>query len=192
MPPVPTRRSGPIRLVVSDERLRRSSLIGPAGRPVAAPHGFAAWRGGGGHRCYGRSAVRISHKVDYGVRVMTTLARASIDTPGRAVSSTVLAQTDGLPPGFLDDILRLLRNGGLLRSQRGGDGGWLLARPAEAITVADVIRSLEGPLASVRGVRPHELADNGESGAVRVAVDRRAGRAAVRARARHAGRPGRR
>jgi len=108
-------------------------------------------------------AVRISHKVDYGVRVTTTLARASISTPGRAVSSTVLAQTDGLPPGFLDDILRLLRNGGLLRSQRGGDGGWLLARPAASITVADVIRSLEGPLASVRGVRPHELADNGET-----------------------------
>lgn len=106
--------------------------------------------------------MRISHKVDYGVRVMTTLARAAADTPGRPVRSAVLAETDSLPPGFLDDILRLMRNCGLLRSQRGGDGGWLLARPAETITVADVIRSLEGPLASVRGVRPHQLAAEGE------------------------------
>jgi Rrf2 family protein len=106
--------------------------------------------------------VRISHKVVYGVRVTTTLARMGSDAPGRPVSRAVLAATDDLPPGFLDDILRALRNGGLLRSQRGGEGGWLLARPATAITVADVIRVLEGPLASVRGIRPHELAANGE------------------------------
>jgi Rrf2 family protein len=106
--------------------------------------------------------VRISHKVDYGVRVMTTLAVIAAETPGRPVSRAVLAETDNLPPGFLDDILRIMRNGGLVRSQRGGEGGWLLARPAETITVADVIRSLEGPLASVRGVRPHQLAAAGE------------------------------
>ena len=53
--------------------------------------------------------------------------------------------------------------GNLLRSQRGGDGGWILARHAETITVADVIRSLEGPLASVRGIRPHELTSTGET-----------------------------
>jgi Rrf2 family protein len=99
--------------------------------------------------------VRISHKVDYGVRVMTTLATAAAS--GRPMRSADLAAADRVPPGFLDDILRLLRTGGLLRSQRGLDGGWLLAQPAELITVADVIRALEGPLASVRGVRPHEL-----------------------------------
>jgi Rrf2 family protein len=106
--------------------------------------------------------VRISHKVVYGVRVTTTLARMGSETPGRPVSRSVLAATDDLPPGFLDDILRALRNGRLLRSQRGGEGGWLLARPATAITVADVIRALAGPRASVRGIRPHELAANGE------------------------------
>jgi Rrf2 family protein len=106
--------------------------------------------------------VRITHKVDYGVRVMTLLAEAALEAPGRPTSSSVLAERDGLPPGFLDDILRLLRNGGLVRSQRGGDGGWLLTRPAKEITVADVIRAVDGPLASVRGVRPHELADAGE------------------------------
>jgi Rrf2 family protein len=106
--------------------------------------------------------MRITHKVDYGVRVMTTLAKVADATPGRAVNSATLAATDELPPGFLDDILRLLRVGGLLRSQRGGEGGWLLARPADTISVADIIRALEGPLTSVRGIRPHELADAGE------------------------------
>jgi Rrf2 family protein len=107
--------------------------------------------------------MRISHKVVYGVRAMTTLAVATAETPGRPVSRAALAAKDDLPPGFLDDILRLMRNGNLLRSQRGGDGGWILARPADTITVADVIRSLEGPLASVRGIRPHELTSTGES-----------------------------
>ena len=105
--------------------------------------------------------MRVSHKVDYGVRVMTSLAIAGREAPGRPVSRAALAAKDDLPPGFLDDILRLLRNGDLLRSQRGGDGGWVLARPPKEITVADVIRVLEGPLASVRGVRPHELAAAG-------------------------------
>jgi Rrf2 family protein len=108
------------------------------------------------------AGVRITHKVDYGVRVMTTLAGVASETPGKPTSSHALAERDGLPPGFLDDILRLLRNGGLVRSQRGGEGGWMLTRPAKQITVADVIRAVDGPLASVRGVRPHELADAGE------------------------------
>ncbi|MFN8023538.1 MAG: Rrf2 family transcriptional regulator [Acidimicrobiales bacterium] len=106
--------------------------------------------------------MRITHKVDYGVRVMTSLAEMALETPGKPTSSAALAERDGLPPGFLDDILRLLRNGGLVKSQRGGEGGWLLTRPAKQITVADIIRVLDGPLASVRGVRPHELADAGE------------------------------
>ncbi|MGH9134053.1 MAG: RrF2 family transcriptional regulator, partial [Ilumatobacteraceae bacterium] len=105
--------------------------------------------------------MRITHKVDYGVRVITTLAILGAESPGRPVSRAVLAAAEDVPHGFLDDILRLMRHDGLLRSQRGGEGGWLLARPAESITVADVIRSLEGPLASVRGVRPHELAGAG-------------------------------
>jgi Rrf2 family protein len=105
--------------------------------------------------------VRISHKVDYGVRVMTTIAELQAEQPGRAIPRTELARRDQLPPGFLVDILGQLRNGRLLRSQRGGEGGWALARPADTITIADVIRALEGPLASVRGVRPHELDQQG-------------------------------
>jgi Rrf2 family protein len=108
------------------------------------------------------SRVRITHKVDYGVRAMTSLAVAAARSPGRPLTRATLAAQDGIPPGFLEDILQALRSGGLLRSQRGSDGGWQLARPAEAITVADVIRALEGPLASVRGVRPHELPAAGD------------------------------
>jgi Rrf2 family protein len=106
--------------------------------------------------------VRISHKVVYGVRVMTSLAQLASEHPGRPTSSALLAERDDLPSGFLDDILRLLRNGGLVKSQRGGDGGWQLTRPATRITVADVIRAVDGPLATVRGFRPHELVDEGE------------------------------
>jgi len=106
--------------------------------------------------------VRISHKVAYAVRVTTTLARLTDDDPTAVVAGHVLAETDDLPPGFLHDILRLLRNGNILQSKRGGEGGWRVARPAAEITVADVIRAVDGPLASVRGVRPHELAASHE------------------------------
>ena len=105
--------------------------------------------------------MRISYKVDYGVRVMTMIAELERDEPGRAVPRHELAERDELPPGFLVDILGQLRNDGLLKSHRGGDGGWSLGRPADTITVADVIRALDGPLASVRGFRPDELGDAG-------------------------------
>ena len=105
--------------------------------------------------------VRISYKVDYGVRVMTTIAARDAELPGVHVPRQQLAEQDDLPAGFLVDILGQLRNAQLLHSRRGSDGGWVLARPAASITVADVIRALDGPLASVRGVRPHELPDEG-------------------------------
>lgn len=105
--------------------------------------------------------VRISHKVDYGVRALVYLAQAEAAAPGVPVKGDVLAAAESIPPKFLNDILRRLRSGGLLRSQRGGDGGWALARDPGDVTVADVIRVLEGPLASVRGIRPHDLADEG-------------------------------
>ena len=106
--------------------------------------------------------VRISYRVDYGVRLMTRLAELGAESPDRPVRGAELAEHDGLPPSSVDDILRLLRNAGLVRSQRGGGGGWILARPAKAITVAQVIRAIEGPLSVVRGVRPHDLAAEGE------------------------------
>jgi Rrf2 family protein len=105
--------------------------------------------------------VRITHKVDYGVRALVALARSAATEPGVPVKRELLAQREGIPGKFLDDILRALRNSGLVRSHRGPEGGWTLGRPAKEITIAEVIRVLEGPLASVRGLRPHELADEG-------------------------------
>ncbi len=92
---------------------------------------------------------------------MTALARAAADDGVPPVKRERLAEAEDIPPAFLDDILRALRNGGLAASQRGAEGGWRLARAAEEITVAEVIRAVEGPLAAVRGIRPHELRDDG-------------------------------
>jgi Rrf2 family protein len=101
--------------------------------------------------------VRISHKVDYGIRALAMLAEAQRDAPHTPVTSHELSEREQLPPKFFEDVLRQLRAAGLVRSTRGRGGGWVLARPAVTISAADVIRALEGPLASVRGVRPHEL-----------------------------------
>lgn len=105
--------------------------------------------------------MRISHKADYGVRAVVALARALAEQPGSPVTRERLATAESIPGKFLDDILRSLRNAGLVRSHRGPDGGWTLDRGADEITVADIIRALEGPLASVRGIRSHELGDDG-------------------------------
>ncbi len=105
--------------------------------------------------------MRVTHKVDYAVRAMTALARHDRAAPGVPVKREVLADEESIPPAFLDDILRSLRNGELTQSQRGAEGGWRLARPACEISVADIIRAVEGPLAAVRGIRPHELVDDG-------------------------------
>ncbi len=102
--------------------------------------------------------MRVTHKVDYAVRAMTALAGGG---PGALIKREALAEQEGIPPAFLDDILRSLRNGGLAASQRGAAGGWRLARPATAITIGNIIRAVEGPLAAVRGIRPHELVDEG-------------------------------
>jgi len=105
--------------------------------------------------------VRVTHKVDYAVRAMTALARRDATEPGVPTKRELLAEEESIPPAFLDDILRSLRNGGLAQSQRGADGGWRLARPPKEISVGAIIRAVEGPLAAVRGIRPHELVAEG-------------------------------
>ncbi len=92
----------------------------------------------------------ISAKVDYAVRALCTLA----DGDGQAITAESLAKSQGLPAKFLESILNDMRRTGLLLSQRGAEGGYRLSRPAESISVADVIRPLDGPLAEVRGLRP--------------------------------------
>jgi Rrf2 family protein len=93
--------------------------------------------------------MHIPAKVDYGIRALLALAAAG--TPQTAES---LAGEQGLPPRFLGAILADLRRAGIVASQRGAEGGYRLARQPDAITIADVIRALDGPLAEVRGFRP--------------------------------------
>jgi len=98
--------------------------------------------------------VRVSAKVDYAVRAAIELAASE---PGRPVKGDRIAQAQGVPLKFLENIMAELRHAGLVRSQRGVEGGYWLARPADEISVADVIRAVEGPIANVRGVSPQEV-----------------------------------
>jgi Rrf2 family protein len=93
--------------------------------------------------------VHIPAKVDYGLRALLVLAAGP-----EPMTSRALASDQDLPAGFLSVIMNDLRRAGLVSNQRGPDGGYSLARPADAITVADVMRILDGPLAQVRGLRP--------------------------------------
>ncbi|KZF01058.1 MAG: Rrf2 family transcriptional regulator [Rhodococcus sp. (in: high G+C Gram-positive bacteria)] len=97
--------------------------------------------------------MHITAKADYAVRTLLELA-ASADAPGKAEA---LAAAQNIPHKFLESVLSDLRRADLLRSRRGPDGGYWLARPAAEISVADVIRAVEGPLASVRGQRPEDV-----------------------------------
>jgi Rrf2 family protein len=105
--------------------------------------------------------MRVSAKADYAVRAAMTLAAgASEEAPmkGEAISS---AQTIPLP--FLQNIFSELRHHGLVGSRRGAEGGHWLARPADDITIAEVIRAVDGPLASVRGESAEDLSYTGEA-----------------------------
>ena len=97
--------------------------------------------------------MRLSARVDYALRAMAELAAAAAP---RTVDQLAAAQR--IPSKYLENILGELRRGGLLRSQRGPEGGHRLARPASEISIADVIRALDGELANVRGNRPEHLA----------------------------------
>ena len=103
--------------------------------------------------------VRVSAKVDYAVRASIELAAGG---PGPLKGERV-AEAQGIPLRFLENILGELKHAGLVASQRGQEGGYWLAKPAEEITLAEIIRAVEGPLASVRGERPEVLAYEGEA-----------------------------
>jgi Rrf2 family protein len=97
--------------------------------------------------------VRLSAKADYALRASVELAAAG-DGP---VKADAIARSQSIPLRFLEHILLNLKHAGLVSSQRGQEGGYWLAHPPAEITLADVIRAVEGPLANVRGVRPEEL-----------------------------------
>src|SRR5437667_250644 len=97
--------------------------------------------------------MRVSAKADYAVRAAVELAAAA----SPPVKGELISQAQDIPLKFLENILGELRHAGIVRSQRGTDGGYWLARPPDEITVADVMRAVEGPLASVRGDSPETL-----------------------------------
>lgn len=107
--------------------------------------------------------MRISAKADYAVRAVAELAAAPDERP---VKAERIATAQGIPVNFLENIMSELRHAGIVRSQRGADGGFRLAKPAGQITVADVIRAVEGPLASVRGAPPEDASYNGAAAAL--------------------------
>src|SRR3712207_6541965 len=108
--------------------------------------------------------MRISAKVDYAMRAMTELAAAPTARP---VKAERLAEAQGIPQRFLNNILQDLRRAGLVESHRGPEGGHLLARPAGEITVADVIRAADGPLGAVAGIPPESTTYTGAAARMR-------------------------
>jgi Rrf2 family protein len=102
--------------------------------------------------------VRVSAKTDYAIRAALELAAADGDKP---VKGEQIARAQSIPLRFLENILMQLRHAGLVESRRGADGGYRLAKPADEVRLADVIRAIDGPLANVSGTRPQALAFDG-------------------------------
>ena len=102
--------------------------------------------------------VRVSAKADYAVRAALELAAAEGSGP---VKGERIGQAQAIPTKFLEHILSEMRHAGIVQSQRGAEGGYWLARPAAEITLAEVLRAVEGPLANIRGVRPEDVAYEG-------------------------------
>jgi Rrf2 family protein len=103
--------------------------------------------------------MRITAKADYAVRAAVELAAAGEGS----VKGEAIADAQDIPVRFLENILAEMRHAGLVLSQRGADGGYRLAKPASEISVADVIRAVEGPLASVRSEPAEELEYTGNA-----------------------------
>jgi Rrf2 family protein len=94
--------------------------------------------------------MHLTARADYALRATAEIAAAA-SGPTKAEQ---IAQAQNIPLKFIENILSTLKHAGIVRSQRGVDGGYWLARPAAEITLAEVIRAVEGPLANVRGERP--------------------------------------
>jgi Rrf2 family protein len=101
--------------------------------------------------------MKVTARADYAVRAVTVLGAHE----GVLLKADLIAEAQGIPRHFLDNILNDLRRAGIVATQRGAEGGSRLARPAKDITLADVMRAMEGPLAAVRDVRPEQLSYDG-------------------------------
>ncbi len=98
--------------------------------------------------------MHVTAKADYAVRAVVELVNSSQSSP-RKVDE--VAQAQNIPVSFLENILTQLRSSGIVRSQRGPEGGYWLAQPADEVNLANIIRAVEGPLVGVRGQRPEEI-----------------------------------
>lgn len=108
--------------------------------------------------------MQVNAKVDYALRALTELAGSSGEAP---IKAEAIARAQGIPLKFLENILLELRHAGIVISQRGAVGGYRLGRPAEEISLADVIRVVDGPLANVRGLTPERVEYTGSAAALR-------------------------
>jgi Rrf2 family protein len=97
--------------------------------------------------------MHVSARVDYALRAVAELAQAG----GRSVKAEQIATAQSIPLRFLENILLELKHDGLVSTQRGAAGGYALARPASEISIADVIRAIDGPLANIKGERPEAV-----------------------------------
>ncbi len=116
--------------------------------------------------------VKVSAKADYAVRAAAELAAAQDN--GAPMRAEAIATAQGIPQRFLENILSDLRHAGIVQSVRGAEGGHRLNRPANEVTVADVIRAVDGPLAAVRGERPESVTYAGSGRAAAARLDRAA------------------
>jgi Rrf2 family protein len=107
--------------------------------------------------------MHVTAKADYAVRAVVELAESSQSSPRKVED---VAQAQGIPVSFLENILTQLRSSGVVRSQRGPEGGYWLAQPAKEVSLAQVIRAVEGPLVGVRGQRPEEIEYSGSAEAL--------------------------
>ena len=107
--------------------------------------------------------MRVSAKADYAIRAAVELAAAG-DGPTKGER---IAQAQEIPPNFLENILLDLRHAGIVASRRGAEGGYWLARPAAEISLADIIRAVDGPLANVRGMRSEQVSYAGSAAPLR-------------------------
>lgn len=107
--------------------------------------------------------MNISAATDYGVRAALHLAKSHLENPENLITTDEIAKTENIPVKFLEGLIRRLKLAGLVESRRGINGGHQLSLAPKEISLADVIRAIDGPLAAVKGKRPESFKYKGSS-----------------------------